>query len=107
MVMRRMRMMTLGFVLVLFGLQLNLIDRVELTPRFSTFLSEQGSSIQYNQAGSSPSSFSQASYARPAIFPGSMQPANQIRNIAIPDWLCWPLIFFGTVLVLQGAIKQD
>lgn len=105
--MTRMKMMTLGFVLMMSGIQLNLIESFELTPRFSTFLSEHGSistqPVQLPAANQRP--FLQAAYDRTAQAVPAILPKTTV--VSPPKWLCWPALFFGTVLVLQGAIRKD
>jgi hypothetical protein len=105
--MTRMKMMTFGFVLMMFGVQLNLVESFELTPRFSLFLSEHGSSS--NQPTVQPvgnsNPYLQASFDRSS--PPVTTLASKTTIISPPKWLCWPALFFGTVLVLQGAIRKD
>jgi hypothetical protein len=105
--MKRMKMMTLGFVLAMFGIQLNFVESFELTPRFSLFLSEQGSLPQPPNAlpGSHSNPYLQASFDRTAETLATV--THKTTVISPPKWLCWPAMFFGTVLVLQGAIRKD
>jgi hypothetical protein len=109
MIMQRMKMMTLGFFLILFGIQLNLVDSVELSPRFATFLSEQHvSPTQLTDPNLTTNRFSQAAYGSvPAYNQPPVRPPQRISEISIPKWLCWPGMFMGAVLVLQGAIKPE
>jgi hypothetical protein len=102
-----MKMMTLGFVLMMFGVQLNLVESFELTPRFSTFLSEHGSQTNPPSAitGTNSSPYLQASFDRTAQQTITIAPKTTV--VSPPKWLCWPALFFGTVLVLQGAIRKD
>ncbi len=112
--MRRTSTMTLGFVLILIGIQLNLVQGYELTPRFSNFLSENGGSVlnqpnskfaPNNQAFNSPyyqASFPSSTYTQTATQFG---PVN-LRTINTPGWLCWPVLFFGAVVFLHGFAKQ-
>jgi hypothetical protein len=109
MIMQRMKMMTLGFFLILFGIQLNLVDSVELSPRFATFLSEQHvTPSQLTDPNLTTTRFSQAAYgSAPAYNQPPIRPSQRISEISIPKWLCWPAMFMGAVLVLQGAIKPE
>lgn len=108
MIMRRMKMLTLGFFLILFGIQLNLVDRVELTPRFSTLLSENGSTAgQHTDPNQASSTISQASFRQAPAYTPPFQVTPRISIVPIPKWLCWPTMFLGAVFVLQGAIKPD
>ena len=100
--------MTLGFVLIFLGAQLALVDSYLLTPRISNFLSQQGNieSVGQSQpanANQFRSPFNQASY-------GGGIPARQGNGIFVaqkkvspPKWLCWPVLFCGTVVLLHGA----
>lgn len=133
--MRRTSVMTMGFVLIFIGIQFNLVETYVLTPRFSSFLSEHASPVQpqgfvnglvnpnsgivdpsiaQNSIQNSP--FYQASY------PGS-QPVNIAMNgpinrtvpnyaapkvVTPPNWLCWPILFLGTVVFLHGfSMRRD
>ena len=109
--MRRTSTMTLGFVLIFLGIQFALIDSYVLTPRVVNFVSDQGQFAQVvppqvdpNQYQQSP--FSQVAYQAPnQVSPvlGSIVPAQ--RTITPPRWLCWPLFFFGTVVLIHGLSK--
>jgi len=109
MAMRRGTTMTLGFVLILIGIQLNVVQSYELTPRFSNFLSESGSiqgdrQASLNQPFNSPyyqASFENTSFNQPANLP---VPAP-MKVISIPNWVCWPVLFLGAVVFLHGVSK--
>jgi len=110
--MRRIKMMTIGFVLVMMGVQLNLVDSYELTPRFSNFLSEQGgqTNVQPMNANYNPNNplYQRASYPNPvANYPTAAASPAPLKVIQHPRWLCWPVLFCGAVLVLQGFIRKD
>jgi hypothetical protein len=114
--------MTLGFVLIFVGIQLNLVETYVLTPRVSSFLSEHASSnptdlanndglLGNNSSYNSP--YYQASYpngsgllnrgnvAAPAIF-------GRPKTITPPSWICWPVLFLGTVVFLHGfSMRRD
>ncbi len=108
MAMRRGTTMTLGFVLILIGIQLNVVQSYELTPRFSNFLSENGSiqndrQASLNQPFNSPyyqASFENTSFTQPT----PLAPAPT-KVISIPNWVCWPVLFFGAVIFLHGVAK--
>ena len=110
--MRRSSTMTVGFVLIFLGIQFALVDSYLLTPRIVNFASDQGqfaqvvppSQVAPNQYQQSP--FNQVGYQVPnQLSPAlaSVTPAQ--RTITPPRWLCWPLFFLGTVVLLQGISK--
>jgi len=99
--------MTTGFVLIFLGTQLALVDSYLLTPRISNFLSENGRSVavpappvvaQTNQN----SPYSQIGYQQPAIAPALIATSSPQQTITPPKWLCWPMLFCGTVVFLHG-----
>lgn len=104
--MRRSSIMTLGFVLIFLGIQLNLVQSYELTPRFSNFLSENGQMSNVattNQKFNSP--YYQASYPNVKVNQPNLFPGN-VKTITPPTWLCWPVLFFGAVIFLHGLGKR-
>jgi hypothetical protein len=121
--MRRTSAMTLGIVLVFIGLQLNLVDTYVLTPRFSNFFSANGQSenltafspsTNLNQVdnGQFGSPFQQASYSANSGLPNQLPTATNglpgPRPISPPSWLCWPVLFLGTVVFLHGlSMERD
>jgi hypothetical protein len=104
--MQRISTMTLGFVLIFFGIQLAVIDSYVLTPRVANFLSEQGVATptvqvpQLNVNSPYQSPYSQAGYqqAPVQVVPNSIGQ----RKVTPPGWLCWPMLFCGTVVFLHG-----
>ncbi len=105
--MRRRSIMVLGFVLIFLGVQLNLVESYELTPRFSNFLSENGQVTNPvmlpNQEFNSP--YYQASYSNSQINqPVSL--SGNVTTITPPRWLCWPALFLGAVVFLHGFAKR-
>ncbi len=105
--MRPSSIMTLGFVLIFLGVQLNLVESYELTPRFSNFLSENGqmsdSALMKNQEFNS--RYNQASYPKVNIDQSNIIPGN-VKTITPPTWLCWPVLFLGAVIFLHGIGKR-
>ena len=111
--MRRTSTMTLGFVLIFLGIQFALVDSYQLTPRIANFMSEQRRVPQVvpqqvvqnpNQRPYSP--YTQAGYQVPqqaVPFVASITPEQ--RTITPPRWLCWPMLFCGTVVLLHGLGK--
>lgn len=112
--MNRTVVMTLGFLLVFFGIQLNVVDSYVLTPRMANFLSDKlpnRPAIQ-NPLGPSPQQqgqFAQVGYnnfepTATAAFPRSGGISQIIRP---PEWLGWPIMFLGAVFFLNGlAIRR-
>lgn len=118
--MRRTSIMTTGFALIFIGIQLNLIESYQLTPRFTNFLSENGGGIvtvpannvaqpsqfslpsQVNQQFNTP--YYQASASSPP-YNANLQ-SGATRVITPPTWLCWPVLFLGAVVFLHGLGKR-
>lgn len=111
--MNRTVMMTLGFLLVFFGIQLNVIDSFVLTPRMTTFLSDQfseedGGLVRAVPMGdpNQPTPYAQVGYVPT---PGLAMPAalEENRVIRPPSWIGWPIMFLGAVFFLNGvAVKR-
>ena len=115
--MNRTAVMTLGFLLVFFGLQLNIVDSYVLTPRMANFLSVrfpdspaiQNNVINANQqpgAFTPPGNFTQAGFStgqqnQPA---GLRVPSPQGVNRVVrpPGWVGWPIMFLGAVFFLNA-----
>lgn len=118
--MRRTSIMTLGFVLIFIGIQLNLVETYVLTPRFSNFLME-GSAQSQPMANSNAQNQNYTSYNSPyyqASFPNGSSSINQQKSqltglgtpktVSPPSWLCWPILFLGTVVFLHGfSVRRD
>jgi hypothetical protein len=112
--MNRTVVMTLGFLLVFFGIQLNVVDTYVLTPRMANFLSDQLPD-QQNQiqvapnatAASQQQPFVQAGYASNQPGYAVPQTGSVSRTIQPPGWLGWPIMFLGAVFFLNGlSIRQ-
>ncbi len=128
--MRRTSVMAMGFVLVFLGVQLNLVETYVLTPRFSSFLSEhaeptsqsgfrnnglvnrQSPMVNPNtglveQQNNSP--FYQASFPNGApINQPMMTNFSTPKVVTPPSWMCWPVLFLGTVVFLHGfSMKRE
>ena len=97
--------MTTGILLVLIGIKLNLVESYLLTPMATRFWMEriEDPSVAmkngynpYSQPESYPSLFQQASYAM------SGAPALPQKVLVPPQWLCWPTLFLGFVMLLHG-----
>ena len=110
--MRRTSTMTLGFVLIFLGIQFALVDSYLLTPRIVNLLSDQGQfaqvipPTQFSQNQYQQSPYSQVGYQAPNQQPLALTTAPPAqRTITPPRWLCWPLFFFGTVVLIHGISK--
>ncbi len=108
--MRRTKIMTIGFVLIFMGIQLNLVESYELTPRFSNFFHD------YEDASNYPSATLNQPYSSNYYQTSFQNPDNQrlatlspttVKTITPPSWYCWPVLFFGTVMVLHGFAKRQ
>ena len=111
--MRRTSIMTLGLVLIFIGFQLNLVDTYVFTPRFSNLLAdyvivEREVVVAGALAEVRSSSYYQASYAKnnPAKSKLGKSGLGYQKKIPTPTWLCWPILFLGTVVFLNGASKR-
>ena len=109
--MNRTVVMTLGFLLVFFGLQLNIVDSYVLTPRMANFLSDQfpdSPTIQNNviNANQQPGTFTQAGFStgqqNQPIGLRVPSPQGVNRVIRPPGWIGWPLMFLGAVFFLNA-----
>jgi len=118
--MSRASLMSVGFLLIFAGIQLNVVESFTMTPRVSHFLNDNFSGNP-NQIAASPllrpqfdtnrenynSPYYQASYASNA--PQFQQTSvSQVgnRTIVPPRWISWPVLFFGAVLILQGLLRN-
>lgn len=129
--MSRTVMMTIGFLLIFAGIQLHLVESYVLTPRITAFLSDKFSNQQAianplyatnaQQANGFPanppnSPYRQAGYQNPINVAANTAPligrnivgasGVQSRVISPPHWVCWPVIFLGAVILLNGAIRR-
>ena len=105
--MRRTKIMTIGFVLIFLGIQLNLIESYELTPRFSNFLSETGDAsfpTSLNEPVNTP--YYQAAFRSQPKFGSAGVTPGYLKTITPPKWICWPVLFLGTVVFLHGFAKR-
>jgi len=124
--------MAIGFVLIFLGIQLNLVESYTLTPRFSNFLSAHTNRNQPQFVNNGNPLINPAvnpngvvipnpnGYANPnvgqnnspfyqASFPNGAAPSQPViqnygppKVVALPSWLCWPVLFLGTVVFLHG-----
>ena len=115
--MNRTVIMTLGFLLVSFGIQLNIVDSYVLTPRMANFLSEQLAEIpsiennaNNNNINPDGTPFVQAGYAAsnaPNSFPVPAAVPQANRVIRPPRWIGWPIMFLGAVFFLNGVTIRE
>ena len=118
--------MATGFFLILMGIQLHVVESFTMTPRVSHFVNDNFSQRQLTPAATviPPSAeaplaqrqnynspYYQTSYGQPvvnsaAVAPRSMPLSSAGQStIAPPRWFCWPVLFLGAFLLLQGATK--
>ena len=127
--MSRTATMATGFFLVLAGLQLYLVESFTMTPRVSHFFNDKFTqqypsavpSFQNNVAASGNfsapgqnynSPYYQASYSQPngnqIASSGPVAPISSGQSTIVPPrWICWPVLFLGAFLLLQGATKPQ
>lgn len=114
--------MTIGFLIIFVGIQLNMVQTYTLTPRATKFWVENIDDVSFetiapvqavtngydNAMNNTP--FSQASYGTsqnyapapysvPAVLSGP-------KRIAPQDWICWPFIFIGAASVFYGLVLR-
>ena len=102
--MSRTSIMTIGFLLIMIGIKLNMIESYVLSPTATKFWMEriedptiavQNGYNPYGQPAQMPL-FQQASF-------GMRQAALPPKTFTPPSYLCWPTFFFGFVMLLHGA----
>lgn len=125
--------MTIGFLLIFVGIQLNLVDSFVLTSEATKFWHERivdpanelvtdsgagypangyGSAGQYQQQQPSPfqSPYFQASWNgnNPQAQGYQQQSfAGAPKILTPPSWICWPVFFAGTVFFLHGLSMRQ
>ena len=113
--MRRTSIMTLGLVLIFIGIQLNLVDTYVLTPRFSNLFADHAT-VEREVASVSPqpevraSNYYRASYSNNSRTAAKSEKSGLgvQKKITTPTWLCWPILFLGTVVFLNGfSIRRE
>lgn len=119
--MNRTSLMSTGFLLIFLGIQLHVVESFTMTRRVSNFLSDNFSGDPNELAPAATvavpnfdnngqnynSPYYQASYGNtqvPFSAPAAFQPANRVINP--PRWICWPVLFMGAVLILQGLTRN-
>lgn len=128
--MSRTATMATGFFLILAGIQLHLVESFTMTPRVSHFLNDKFTQQPLSATPTPPnnvaasgdfsaprqnynSPYYQASYSQPSqhgsntISPGPVAAklSPDQSTIVPPRWFCWPVLFLGAFLLLQGAVK--
>lgn len=114
--MGRSSILTIGFLLVMIGVQLNMVDTYTLTSSATQFLHErladpaqtaQSTQSNYNNYNRySNSTYYQASFPARGSYqdPAIRRPGKQFTP---PTWMCWPVLFMGIVMVLHGAALRN
>lgn len=103
--MGNVRVMTIGFLLILFGAQLYAVKSYQLSPHVAKFVQDRMGEL--NASAEEAKGASGPSYL-PTVFSGNGggQTAAVVGSAPVvrpPSWLRWALLFSGVVLVLQGA----
>jgi hypothetical protein len=97
--MGRYRLMTIGFVLVLIGIQLYCVRSYSLTPQAAGFVQQRIMEVDQATSTETARPFFNTSFAN-SFGGGSVAPS---RDLTPPSWLKWAALFAGSVLILQGA----
>ena len=114
-IMRRTSIMTLGLVLIFIGIQLNLVDTYVLTPRFSNLLADHATVEREVATLGTPVETRSSPYYR-ASYSNNNRAESKLgksglgvqKKITTPTWLCWPILFLGTVVFLNGfSIRRE
>ncbi len=121
--MSRISVMTIGFLLIFIGIQLNMVESFQLTHQATRFWNEKivdpaselvsdGNYAQqaaWQQPSPYQSPYFQASYASPvAGIPNqSGNVAGGEKTLTHPSWICWPVFFAGTVFFLHGLSMRQ
>jgi hypothetical protein len=107
--------MTLVLVLIFIGIQLNLVDTYVLTPRFSNLLADHATVEREVEAVRPTSEARSTNYYR-ASYQNNTRTESKLeksglgvqKKISTPTWLCWPILFLGTVVFLNGfSIRRE
>ena len=129
--MSRSSIMTNGVLLILLGIQLNLVDTYVMTPQFTTFWNERfsdpaeiandamtgitnnnnrfGNNYPFNRGFNAPNyqNYTNGTPAFQASFPNKQFAQGNVlaaqKRVTPPTWCCWPFIFLGAVVFLYGA----
>ena len=123
--MSRTSLMSTGFLLIFLGIQLNIVESFTMTPRVSNFVSDNFSGnpnvgpSAIAEANPVPgfgqdanrqnynSPYYQTSYANDTPqFNNSLIPQVHNRTFSPPRWICWPVLFLGAVMILQGLLRN-
>lgn len=110
--MGRERLMTIGILLILIGVQLYCVRTYVVSPKVAQFVRDRISEIDAEtdslQTNQSQRGFLQTGFsgnqipARNAQFGSSLNPGKP-TEFTPPSWLKWASFFAGAVIFLQGA----
>ena len=109
--MHRTTTIAVGFFLIFVGIQLNVVERYTLTPRAANFISTNGAGLSVSER---PVETANAAYDSP-YYQASFQPTQTVSTVApvsrelrTPHWLCWPVLFLGAVILINGVtLRRD
>ncbi len=121
--MSRTSLMSIGFFLLFMGIQLHVVESFTMTRRVSNFLTDNfpgdegtiAAAARSNlpQFGANDQNYNspyyQASYTNSVV---QIQPtasattfSAENRTLQPPRWICWPVLFLGAVMILQGLLR--
>lgn len=123
--MSRTSIIATGFLCIMLGVQLYLVESFTLTPRMSHFLTDNFSDsseapvfTNTGNATATPqftqprqaydSSYYQASFGQngmPSVATTVGARGNSETTLRPPRWIIWPVMFLGAFLILQGASR--
>lgn len=111
--MSRSKIMTIGFLLVMIGVQLNMVDTYTLTSKATRFLKSSLAQLDDVNPGQNYSTYN-SSYTSPyyqASYPNSSYMPQQLnvpgKQLTPSTWYCWPVMFMGVVMVLHGVALKN
>ncbi len=106
--MGRIRLMTIGFLLMLIGIQFYCVQTYHVTPKVSKFIQDRLSEVDADADARKmrPANYFSTAYDNTFGY----NPQNTIgsndgfaRELRPPSWLKWAALFAGAVVLLQGA----
>lgn len=103
--MGRSRLMTVGVLLVLIGVQLYCVRSYHLSSKAAKFIKQRIIEVEDTVADTSNPAYSNIAYSNQYYGAAPTNPSTS-QEITPPSWLKWAALFAGSVLFLQGAAIQ-
>ena len=100
--MGRNRLMTVGILLILIGVQLYCVRTYYVTPSAAQFVKQRIIEVDEATSADSTTPFFATAFNRNPMNAGAQSAGSPAVNP--PSWLKWAALFAGSVLVLQGAV---